>query len=359
MNRKTAIYLEGMPHFEKSMNRVAAWFENGIIDRPPVRFHRHNAQFESTAAVKDQASLWFDVEYQVESYLTSIEGKSFNGETFPVFEPNLGPNVYAAMHGGTLEFGETTSWYHPIIEGSEDLGKICFSQENFYFQKLEELTRYAIDRCKGKSLVAYTDLHPGVDCAAAWRGNDRLCMDFYDQPDLVRSLFDRAMMHFREVYDHFDAILKDAGLPSVCWMNIPDFGTLHIPSNDFSAMVGREFVKEFCLPVHHKEMEGMTRNIFHVDGPGVARHIEDLMQLPNLSAIQWVQGVGDDTPIQQWIPLLKQIRQQEIPVIVDVALDELDHFMDTMPPEGLFLWVGTHSVEEEEGVLKKLLGWRN
>lgn len=352
------IHLEGMPHFDKSMERIRGWFDNTIIDRPPVRFHRHNAQFETAAAVKNQEELWFDVEYQVESYLASIQGKSFHGETFPVFEPNLGPNVYAAMHGGTLEFGETTSWYHPVIENPEDLSELRFSKENSYFRKLEELTRYALDRCKGKSLVAYTDLHPGVDCAAAWRGNDRLCMDYYDQPELVRSLLDLATVHFREVFDHFDGLLKEAGLPSVCWMNVPDFGSVHIPSNDFSAMIGPDFFQEYCLPVHLREMEGMTRNIFHLDGPGVARHLDTILELPGLSAIQWVQGVGEDTPILQWLPLIRRIRERNIPLIVDVALHELDQFMEAMGPEGLFLWIGTQGEEQEESVLRRLSNWR-
>ena len=47
-----------------------------------------------------------------------------------------------------------------------------------------------------------------------------------------------------------------------------------------------------------------------------------------------------------------------MPVIVDVALDELDSFISEMSPSGLFLWVGTSTDEEEELVLRKLLKWK-
>ena len=41
------IEIEGMPHFDLAMKRVYAWFENEIIDRPPIRFMAHNAFIES------------------------------------------------------------------------------------------------------------------------------------------------------------------------------------------------------------------------------------------------------------------------------------------------------------------------
>lgn len=357
MIRSGPLQLEGMPQLEKSMKRIEAWYGHEIIDRPPVRFYQRKGASNDAAATTDQEDQWFDTEYQVESYLSAIEGKRFYGETFPVFEPNLGPNVYAAMHGGELRFGDETSWYDPIIEGPEDLGNIGFSRENRYFLKLDEMTRYALEQCRGKSLVAFPDLHPGVDCVEAWRGPARLCMDIYDQPDLIRSLLELGMEHFREVYDHFDSLLKEAGLPSVCWLQVPDYGTIHIPTNDFSAMTGTDFVTDFCIPVHTREMEGMSRNIFHLDGSGVARHLEELMKLPNLSAFHWAQGTGRSAPIMQWIPLLQRIRQQEIPVIVELTLFELEEFMKAMPPEGLFLWVEMEREEEEEAVLKRLPAW--
>jgi hypothetical protein len=359
MKRTVHLELEGMPHFDRSMNRVAAWYGNEIIDRPPVRFYRPRQEREQTTDPdKADEKLWFDTEYQVESFLSSIQGKHFNGETFPIFEPNLGPNVYAAMHGGRLEFGEDTSWYHPIVESPEELGRIHFSRENRYFRKLEEMTRYALERCQGKSLVAYPDLHPGVDCAAAWLGSDRMCIDIYDQPDLIRSLLKLGMEFFHEIYFHFDSMLKEANLPSVCWIPVPDFGTLHIPTNDFSAMVGTDFVRDFCIPVHREEMEGMTRNIFHLDGSGVARHLQEFMKLPNLSALHWAQGAGAAAPIMQWLPLVQQIRSQGIPLIVELTSSELEQFMEAMSPEGLFLWVEASNEEEEKEVLKRLLTWR-
>jgi hypothetical protein len=101
----------------------------------------------------------------------------------------------------------------------------------------------------------------------------------------------------------------------------------------------------------------MTHNIFHLDGKGVARHIDAILSVPEVHAIQWVQGVGDDLPIMQWVPFIKEIQARGVPVIVDLSKDELDEFMTAMEPEGLFLWVATETEEEELDLLKRVETW--
>jgi len=351
--------LESKPDFEMAMKRVYAWYQGEIIDRPPVRFMAHNAFIDEANKeypsdnIKDR---WFDEEFQVDTFLTSIEGKTFHAETFPIFWPNLGPPVYAAFHGCPLKFGEVTSWSDPIVDNWSDLEKIRLDKTNEYFIKIDSLTRCALEKCPGKFMVGYTDLHPGLDCAAALRGTERLCLDLYDDPEQVKSLIDFCIAGFQEVYNHFDVMLKAKKQLSASWMGIPSFGKMHIPSCDFSALISNEFFVEFCLPVLEKEVKSMTHNIFHVDGKGVATHIDTIMDVPEVHAIQWVQGVGDDLPILQWIPLIKKIQAKK-PVIVDLQKHELEPFIEQMEPEGLFLWIATDTEEEELAIIKRLEKW--
>ena len=141
------VEIEGMPQFDMAMKRVYAWFENEIIDRPPIRFQAHNAFLASATeeiarmSKEDKKAWWFYVETQVDLFVKSIEGRRFHGETFPVYFPNLGPNVYAAFYGAELEFGEITSWSIPFVRAWEDAERLVFDWNNVYFRKLEELTR--------------------------------------------------------------------------------------------------------------------------------------------------------------------------------------------------------------------------
>ncbi len=344
------------------MQRIDAWYQSEILDRPPVRFMAHNEFLDSgkdlsTLSPEERRDRWFDAEYQIGLFERSIEGRTFHGETFPIYWPNLGPNVYAAFYGSELEFGDVTSWSEPVIADWDEVDLLKLDMDGVYFKKVEELTKHALQRCHGKYLVGYTDLHPGVDCAAAWRGMDQLCIDMVDSPDQVRDLVARAIADFERVYNHFDAMLKAHGQPSSSWMGIPSFGRMHIPSCDFAALISPRHFEEYALPVLRGEVMSMTRNIFHLDGKGVARHLEPILSVPDVHAIQWVQGVGDDQPIMQWVPFIKWIQARGMPVIVDLARRELDDFMSTMDPRGLFLWVATESEEEEQALLRKVERW--
>ena len=101
----------------------------------------------------------------------------------------------------------------------------------------------------------------------------------------------------------------------------------------------------------------MTHNIFHVDGKGVARHLDTILSVPEVHAVQWVQGVGDDLPIMQWLPFIRELQAKKVPVIVDLNKSELAGFMDVMDPRGLFLWVATESEDEEKELLKRVEKW--
>jgi hypothetical protein len=327
-----------------------------------VRFVAHNAFLElAQADLKDMTpperqARWFDAEFQVDLFEKSIAGQKFNGETFPIYWPNLGPDIYAAFYGAKLEFGEVTSWSEPLIEDWSQMDLLHFDPDNIYFKTIDALTQHALERCSGQYLVGYTDLHPGLDCVAAWRDPQQLCFDMIDSPEKVHKLTERSIADFETIYNHFDAVLKEHGQLSVSWLGIPSFERMHIPSCDFSTMISEDFYREFGLPLLQREVKSMTHNVFHMDGKGVARHLDTILSVPEVHAIQWVQGVGDDLPIMQWVPLIKEIQAHK-PVIVDLNKHELDDFMAVMEPTNIFLWIATESEEEEHALLKKVSQW--
>lgn len=361
-NVSQLVPLNTKPDFAWCMERIEAWFHRAVLDRPPVRFYKHNAQFEAGEPLDRTrwASLeerWLDTDFQIESFEQSLVGKQFYAETFPVFMPNLGPNVYSAFYAGRLEFAEVTSWYEPVLTGLDDLAVLQSNPfDNHYFKKIEELTRAALARCGSRYWVAYTDLHPSLDCITAWRGIDALCLDMADEPEKLAPLMELSVRDFHRIFNHFDAILKSAGQPSVTWMNIPCTGKFHIPSCDTSSMISPAYFKQFALPQFQREMQGMDRAVFHMDGKGVARHLDVILEQPGVQAIQWVQGMGADWPILQWLPLLKRVLAAGKSVLVDVPIAELDEFMNQMPREGVFLCLGVQEGTEPE-TLKRVERW--
>lgn len=356
------VELETKPDFDVAMQRIYAWHEQEMIDRVPVRFIAHNAAFNVESSQErspeEWKQIWFDVDQRVDTFERTLAGKIFHGETFPMFDPNLGPDVYAAFYGSELYYGEVTSWSHPIINDWADVEKLRLDMDGVYFRKVEELMHAALERCDGKYLVGYTDLHPGVDCAMAWRGSQRMCLDLYDSPDQVKQLIDIAYADFHGIFDHFDTILKTHRQPSMCWMGIPSFGKFHVPSCDFSAMISPSAYAEFGLPILEQEVKPMTHNVFHVDGRGVANHLDHILAVPQINGIQWVQDPHMQA-IMQWVPLVKKVQAAGKSIIVDLKLEELEAFIEAMDsPKGIYLWIDSNDEEEQLAIIKRLEQWR-
>ncbi|MEN8255025.1 MAG: hypothetical protein ABFR33_06100 [Verrucomicrobiota bacterium] len=354
------VALETKTDFQQSMERIYAWYNQEIIDRPPVRFHQHNAEFANAGKPDSQWSSvkerWFDAEHQVDHFIRQLEGIQFKAETFPMFMPNLGPEIYSAFYGAELEYGEITAWAIPLIKEWENLPEFKLDSSNDYFRKIEEMTALAIERCEGRYWVGYTDLHPGVDCLAAWRDPQELCMDLVLNPEEVENILPLTIRDFEWVFNHFGRMMKAAGHPSITWMGIPSFERVHIPSCDFSSMISPEHFEHFCLPILLKEVQYAEHNIFHLDGKGVARHIDPILDVPEINAIQWVQGLGDDKPIAQWIPLIQKIQKAGKSVILDIELDELELVMKELDATGIMIWVPA-AKEEQDEVVRRLERW--
>jgi hypothetical protein len=353
--------LQGRPDFDAAMTRIEAWFSHDMIARPPVRFAQHNADFTSSRlhagrTWPDLRTRWFDAEFQVDCFLESISGRTFLGETFPVFCPNLGPSVYAAFHGAELEFGEITSWAGHCIDDPGDLSRLCFDRDNVYFRKIEELTQVALQKCADRFMVGYTDLHGSLDCVADWRNPEKLCMDLFECPEKVHEMVKLANECFLPLFDHYDAVLKAQGQVSTTWIAIPSRGKFHVPSCDFTTMVSTEVFDEFYLPSLLAEVRHMTHNVFHLDGKGMLRHLDRILEVPEIHAVQWVQGVGDDAPILQWLPVIRKIQAAGKGVIVDLQLDELEPLIAATEPQGLYLCIPAPESLQPD-ILRRLEKW--
>jgi hypothetical protein len=139
-------------------------------------------------------------------------------------------------------------------------------------------------------------------------------------------------------------------------MAIPSRGKMHIPSCDFTSMISHRAFCEFYLPSLLEEVRHTTHNIFHLDGKGMLRHLDRILGIPEIHAIQWVQGVGDDLAIGQWLPVIRKIQAAGKGVVIDLQLSELEPFIAAMKPQGLFLCIAATERDQPE-IIKRLEKW--
>jgi hypothetical protein len=348
------------PDFDECIARIYAWYEQRIVDRPPVRFHHHNVEYEQHRTVagpwRSARQRWMDVEFQIKTFVDSLQGTRFLGETFPVFWPNLSAVVYNLFLGQPAEFDDVTAWTHPWVDHLDALPLLRVQRDGEYFHTVELLTERALELAEGRFLVGYTDMYAGIDCTAGLRGTERMCLDLVINPEGILRLIDRAFEEYPSVYAYFDKKLKAHNQLSVTWMNLPSFGTFNVLACDFAVNISQRHFDEFCMPITRREAERFDHNVYHMDGPGVAKNLDSILTLPNLVAIQWAQGVGKNLPILQWIPLIRKIQAAGKSVIVDLQPGELEKFMRQVDPQGIMLWVSAEPKDQTE-ILERVKRW--
>ncbi len=355
------------PDLEKVMARFDAWWECAIIDRPLVSISipkpdKEHLPGPSAKIYTSQRERWFDIDYRVAVTETSLRNTLFLGDALPVAWPNLGPEVFAAFYGCELIFGEDTSWSTPILDdlSHEALDTLRLETNSLYFKTIETLTDALLTAGKDTFIVGYTDLHAGGDALAAFRDPQNLCIDLLEYPEHVKKLCGRITNDFLSVYDIFHTKLSAAGMPSTTWCPATCTGKFHVPSNDFSCMLSTEMFTELFLPGIILECRHMDRNIYHLDGPQALRHLDVLLDVPEIDAIQWVPGTGREY-WADWIDVYQKIqRKGKALQILSVPVNDLSILTEVLKPGGV--WIsnisGLTNREESRAALDVLSRWR-
>jgi hypothetical protein len=354
------------PDFEAVLERYDAWWECAIVDRPLVSITFPKPEDERVAmpSQKQHASLrerWLDTEYVLACQEAELRNRVHVADALPVAMPNLGPEIFSAFYGCPLEFGEQTSWSAPILHdwSPESVNELQLDTENFYFRKMVDMTDAFIEVGKGKFIVGYTDLHGGGDAIAAFRDPQSLCIDMIEHPAEIKALCDRITRDFLHIYDLFHEKLSAVGMPSTTWCNATCRGKFHVPSNDFSCMISGKMFEKIFLPGIVEECRHMDRCIYHLDGPQALRYLDTLLDIPEIHAIQWVPGAGQEY-WADWIDVYQRIQHRDKALqLLSIPAADLPKLFDALRPEGV--WIssvsGITNQTEADAALKAISAW--
>jgi hypothetical protein len=350
------------PDYEQVKKRYEAFWENEIIDRPPVRmtFPVENPKPSPTKTYDSEAARWKDVEFRAEQQAVALENTIHYADALPITWPNLGPEIFSAWCGCGYHFGETTTWSDPCIHDWErDAPMAVLDMDHELFRLMDRFTDRLIERGNGRFIVGLTDFHPGGDHLAALRDPEQLAFDMIENIDWIKKKLADSYSDYFTAYDHFYHKLKDAGMPITSWTPLIHDGSYYIPSNDFSCMISEEMFREVFLPGLIEECRRLERSIYHLDGPGALRHLDALLDIAELDAVQWVAGAGNEG-FTRWIDVYKKIQAGGKGIqILGLRLEELPILFENLKPEGIFITNigGIDSKETADAVLKRLERW--
>ncbi len=362
----TAIATDLMPieHIDDWEQRIArhdAFWDCAIIDRPVavMTLRRKNPDYPPPPA-KQYSQLrdrWLDAEHVAQRALHDTMNTLYLGDALPTAWPNLGPEVFSAYFGTEMEYGEGTSWSIPSISDWDNTDHVKFFEDNFYWKKTKEMTDALLEVGKGKFYTGYTDLHPGGDCLAAFRDPLNLNIDMIDNLDHVKSMREKVDDVFIQVFNYYVDYLQGHGQAITTWAGPVSTRRWHVPSNDFSCMISKEMFDDTFLPGVARECRNAEASMYHLDGPNALKHLDSLLEIPELNAIQWICGAGNGRATD-WFHIYQKCQAAGKGIQLSAEADEIDAIIENLKPEGVWLWVSVKSEEQADEALKKLCRWR-
>jgi 5-methyltetrahydrofolate--homocysteine methyltransferase len=285
----------------------------------------------------------------------------YAGDAFPCFDTHIGPGSLAIYLGSSGTFDSATVWYGKCVDSLADSPIPGYDPDNALWIASQNLCRRGMERLKGKALVSLPDIIENIDILASLRGTEEILFDLMECPEEVHRWQKAVNDLYFEYYDRLFEIIKDEdGGSCFSMFNVWGPGKVSKVQCDMSAMLSAPMFDEFIAPYLAEQCKRLDYTVYHLDGPQAIQHVDTLLAIEDLNAIQWTPGaanidIGDPT----WMPLYKKIREGgKGLMLMFLKPDDAERIVGELGPEGLDLCFWVDSEEEAEELLKRSANWR-
>jgi len=336
LQRIAAEPLEFCEEFPTITRRFEAWWAHDLLDRP-VFIASVNADptrpITRRLELLDQPEAWFEAKYRDMLQLHRV------GDALPYIRTDFGPVLLGGMFGGRLEFGADTGWTHAFIgDDWANAPDWALHDDNRWWALLRRLARRLAQDAAGRYLACTPDLGGSGDVLLNLRGSAQLCLDVLDQPGRVRSAVDAIYPAWHRAFAELYAISIGQGAGLIHWLGLWSNQPYMIPACDFNALIGPAQFERLFLPDIARQATTVGRAVFHLDGPAAARHVDALLDVPAIQAIQFTPGSGAPSALA-WVEMLRKIQRRGRSVLVVCPPEEVLALYGTLRPEGLAILV--------------------
>lgn len=331
--------------------RLEAFWAREVLDRPIIQVTARlpGADLPVPPAPATPEARYTDPDYHMAVQAAQQARTYYAGDAFPTYRPVLGPGFLAGLLGAPVEYARDTVWYHPCVDDLDGDPPVRFIDTPIWHHFTRLMTAAAA-HAPEEFLLGQTDMVPPTDILATLMGPAALCLAMLEQPEDVKRWLGQLSRHFARVY-RLQQRLLPAGNGYTSWLTTWSPTPSYALQNDFSCMISTEMFREFCL----RELEILTEvldySIYHLDGPGAIQHLDALLALPRLNAIQWTPGDGQ-APMPAWIPLLQRIQRAGKGLYLYIAPHELGTLLDALRPEGVMYCTWAATPEEADELVR-------
>ena len=228
------------------------------------------------------------------------------GDAYPQFNMDaFGPGVLAAFCGARLDNSSGRVWFFPPAEKPISEVHAVYDPDSIWVRRIRDIYRAAIERWNGAVIMGMPDLGGPLDCVASLVGTENLLYALADEPEEVLRLTQEIQMAWRTAYEDFAAVLAPQRGYSD-WSGLLSASPSYILQCDFCYMISPSMFRQFVLGSLRQDTEWLTHTIYHLDGVGQLVHLDDILSLERLDAVQWVYGAGKPKAAH-WLDVYRRI----------------------------------------------------
>ena len=339
---------------ETKKHYIDWWNHKGIILNMWEHFQegvKPHADIPAPPPYRDLNQRWFDPQWRAEYLDWYVAHSSLLADMLPVANTQLGPGSLAAILGGVFEGGEDTIWIHPDPNYS---GDIVFNPQHPNYLLHKELLKACKAKAQGHYYVGMPDLMEGLDVLAAIKGTDKVLLDTVMQPEVLEHQMQQINDIYFQVFDELYDIIREGDEMAFCYFSSWAPGKMSKLQSDISTMISVDDYRRFVQPFIREQCQKIDYTLYHLDGVGAMHHLDALLEIKELNAIQWTPGVGEPQGgSPKWYELYKKILAGGKSIMACwVTLDELRPLLDNIGGDGVHIEMDFHNEREVEQAMK-------
>ena len=339
---------------ETKKHYIDWWNHKGIVLNMWEHFQegvKPHADIPAPKPYRDLNQRWFDPEWRAEYLDWYVAHSSLMADMLPVANTQLGPGSLAAILGGVFEGGEDTIWIHPDPNYTDDI-KFNPNHPNYLLHK--DLLRTCKKKAQGHYYVGMPDLMEGMDVLAAIKGTDKVLLDTVMQPEVLEHQMQQINDIYFKVFDELYDIIREGDEMAFCYFSSWAPGKMSKLQSDISTMISVDDYRRFVQPFIQEQCQKIDYTLYHLDGVGAMHHLDALLEIKELNAIQWTPGVGEPQGgSPKWYDLYKKILAGGKSIMACwVTLDELRPLLDNIGGDGVHLEMDFHNEREVEQAMR-------
>jgi hypothetical protein len=346
--------LELCPQFPKIARRFEAWWAHDAIDRPLFCGSintRPQRPITKNLELLEQPERWLEEKIQ------DLKLTHRCGDFLPRIRADFGPVLISALLSPKTELVSDTTWVPAYINDDwSNAPQWKLPTNHPWWKALLTILARTAGHAKGKYLVCTPDLGGSGDVLLNLRGSSELCMDAIEQPERIEQGVQAIYPIWWQAYEQLYVQTVERGAGLIHWLGIWSDQPYMIPACDFNFMIGPAEFERLLLPDISRQAATAGRAVFHLDGPGAARHIDALLEVPEIDAIQYTPGEGTNSALP-WLDMFRKVQTKGRSLVIIVPIDEAVAVCEALSPKGLLLLLDhPTSVEHLEAVGQQIRG---